>query len=268
MNNYIILFSVLASFLSIRGAEDQNTIRDGYLHGDPPYLLEEGWQPLLNGKNLKGWQYLEPEKGGWMAVSGVYWGGPDNPRKLMGVDKKGDRILNTVNGLERNDASSIITKQKYGDIELYLEFLMPDDGDSGIYFHGLYEIGIRDTWNKNPPREYHHCGAIVARWINEQYVGGKGPDKIAVRPAGEWQSLYIQFQAPRFNSNGEKTTNAKFVRVLLNGELIHENVEIDGPTHASMEIPEAEMNPLMLQGNYGPIAYRNIYVRPLKSDKN
>lgn len=94
-------------------------------------------------------------------------------------------------------------------------------------------------------------------------MGGKGPDKIAVRPAGRWQSLYIQFQAPRFNSNGEKTTNAKFVRVLLNGELIHDKVEINGPTHALMEIPEAEMNTLMLQGNYGPIAYRNIYVRPL-----
>jgi hypothetical protein len=31
-----------------------------------------------------------------------------------------------------------------------------------------------------------------------------------------------------------------------------------------MEIPEAAENPLMLQGDHGPVAYRNIYWRPLR----
>ncbi len=33
----------------------QSTFTDGEVHGDPPYLLEEGWTSLLNGKDLSGW---------------------------------------------------------------------------------------------------------------------------------------------------------------------------------------------------------------------
>jgi hypothetical protein len=46
--------------------------------------------------------------------------------------------------------------------------------------------------------------------------------------------------------------------VLHNGILVHEDVEAEGPTRSSLEIPEAAMNPLMLQGDHGPVAYRNI----------
>ena len=66
-----------------------------------------------------------------------------------------------------------------------------------------------------------------------------------------------------FDSDGTKISNAKFIRVLHNGILIQENVERKAMTRAGMKIPEAAENPIMLQGNHGPIAYRNIYVRPL-----
>jgi hypothetical protein len=33
-----------------------------------------------------------------------------------------------------------------------------------------------------------------------------------------------------------------------------------------MEIPEAATNPLMLQGDHGPVAFRNIYWRPLREE--
>jgi hypothetical protein len=60
-----------------------------------------------------------------------------------------------------------------------------------------------------------------------------------------------------------KLENARFLRVLHNGILIHENEEVSGPTRASLEMPEAPTNPLMLQGDHGPVAFRNLRVRPL-----
>jgi hypothetical protein len=66
------------------------------------------------------------------------------------------------------------------------------------------------------------------------------------------------------NANGKKIENARFLRVLHNGLAVQENVEVDGPTRSHMPIAEAPLNPLMLQGDHGPVAYRNIYVRPLR----
>ena len=86
----------------------------------------------------------------------------------------------------------------------------------------------------------------------------------ASRKPGEWQSYHIWFRAPRFDASGKKTENAKFLRVLHNGVLVQQDVECEGPTRAHMNIPEAAMNPIMLQGDHGPVAFRNIYVRPLR----
>jgi hypothetical protein len=54
------------------------------------------------------------------------------------------------------------------------------------------------------------------------------------------------------------------VRVLFNGQLVQKDVDVDGPTRASLEIPEAAQNPLMIQGDHGPVASRNMYIRPLR----
>jgi hypothetical protein len=49
-----------------------------------------------------------------------------------------------------------------------------------------------------------------------------------------------------------------------NGKVVQENVELDGGTRSHMEIPEAATNPLMLQGDHGPVAFRNMYIRSLR----
>ena len=107
-------------------------------------------------------------------------------------------------------------------------------------------------------------GAVYHRWINEQGVGGSAPKVNASRAPGEWQSYQIWFRAPRFDAAGRKVENAKFIRVLHNGILVQDNVEVEGPTRAHMNHPEAPANPLMLQGDHGPVAFKNIYVRPLR----
>jgi hypothetical protein len=85
----------------------------------------------------------------------------------------------------------------------------------------------------------------------------------ACRKPGEWQSFDIFFQAPRFDEQGQKTANAKFLRVLLNGLVIHENEDVTGPTRAALFSDEQPTGPLMLQGDHGPVAYRNFRIRPL-----
>jgi hypothetical protein len=77
--------------------------------------------------------------------------------------------------------------------------------------------------------------------------------------------LEVVFRAPRFDQQGSKIGNARFVKVVLNGQIIHEDVEVTGPTRAATfeNDPEAKKGPLMLQGDHGPVAYRNIMLQPL-----
>lgn len=74
------------------------------------------------------------------------------------------------------------------------------------------------------------------------------------------------FRAPRFDATGKKLENARFVKVVLNGRVIHQDVEVTGPTRAATYENEAETSqgPLMLQGDHGPVAYRNIVLAPLE----
>jgi len=242
----------------------QVSVQDGLAHGDPPFLLEAGWTPLLNGKNLDGWKLQSPDRGGWGTAAAVIWGGPANPKMLKGKPAPGDRILNTMTDLKPLP-SNIHTADAFGDQELYLEFMVAQGSNSGVYLHGLYEIQIYDSFGTNPEKPGAICGTLYNYIpVNETYLGAVGPLVRAERPVGLWQTLQVWFQAPRFDAAGQKTAKAKFLRVLLNGVLIQENVERDGPTQAAMKIPEAARNPLMLQGDHTQIAYRNIYVRPLR----
>jgi hypothetical protein len=236
-------------------------VDDGEPHGDPPYLLEKGWTPLLNGTDLSGWKFEHPEKGLWTASPAIFWDGKNSPKELLAFPGRGDRIANGPKGA----GSNIVTTQKFGDVELYLEFLIPAKSNSGVYLHGLYEVQVYDSYGVDHPT-YVDCGAIYERWINEKGVGGSPPLVNASRRPGDWQSFHIWFRAPRFDSAGHKTANAKFVRVLHNNLLVHENTEAEGPTRSGLEIPEAPENPLMLQGDHGPVAYRNIYFKPLTED--
>ncbi len=73
----------------------------------------------------------------------------------------------------------------------------------------------------------------------------------------------IDFSAPQFNAAGKKTANAKFLKVELNGKVLHENVEMKGATPGGVTGQEHATGPLMLQGNHGTAAFRNISIKPL-----
>jgi hypothetical protein len=161
--------------------------------------------------------------------------------------------------------ADLLTTQKFGDLELYLEFKIPRKSNSGVYLQGLYEVQILDSFGVATPG-VHDCGAIYERWINDKGVGGSAPKRNASRPPGEWQSFLIRFRAPRFNTAGQKVENGRFLSVVHNGVVVQENVEVEGATRASLEAPEAPEGPVMIQGDHGPVALRNIYVRKLRRE--
>jgi hypothetical protein len=241
-------------------AQPRQQFNDGDAHGDAPYLIEEGWMPLLSGHDLSGWHGLGSGPSEWLTTSGVIWDRLLGPTRLSAVPGPGDRILNGLHGRTAN----LISDRKFGDIELYVEFMLAQGSNSGVYMHSLYECQIFDSWGSTEPMTSSDGGGIYHRWIDNKGVGGSAPSRNASRRPGEWQSYHIWFRAPRFDAAGRKAENAKFVRVVFNGLSVQNNVEVDGPTRAANNIPEAAENPIMLQGDHGPVAFRNIYWRPLR----
>ena len=240
-------------------AQQRPEFNDGDAHGDAPYLVEDGWTALFNGHDLARWHGLgQPNE--WLTARAIFWDRLLGPTRLAAIGGPGDRMLNGPHGRTVN----LATDQKFGDIELYLEFMLAKGSNSGVYLHGLYEVQIFDSYGSTEPVTSSDGGGIYHRWIDNHGVGGSAPSRNASRQPGQWQSYHIWFRAPRFDASGKKTENAKFIRVLFNGLSVQSNIAVDGPTRAAMDIPEAATNPIMLQGDHGPVAFRNIYWRGLR----
>jgi len=236
-------------------------VQDGDAHGDPPYLLEDGWEPLLNGKDLSGWKACDRDAANdWFTTKFVRFERFLGPTQLNGRAAPSGVMLNGRTGRTAN----LCSDRTFGDVELYLEFMLAKGSNSGVYLQGLYEIQIFDSWGSSDGPKTSDGGAIYHQWIDEQGVGGSAPLVNASRRPGEWQAYQAWFRAPRFDASGKKTQPARFLRVLFNGQLVQKDVDVDGPTRAHLAIPEAAQNPLMIQGDHGPVALRNIYVRALR----
>jgi hypothetical protein len=194
----------------------------------------------------------------WSIVGDVFLS-PDNPKALS--SKPGTGIL--FNGGRTSD---IVSKQEFGDIELHLEFIISSRSNSGVYFMGSYELQIYDSFgvakDLYPGIE---CGGLYPRWINEKDVEGHSPNVNSSLPPGQWQTFDVIFRAPRFNDKGEKIANAVFVKVVHNGKVIHDHVELNGETRGGF--PEKPIGPLRLQGDHGPVAFRNIRIRPMPVER-
>lgn len=175
-----------------------------------------------------------------------------------------------VNG-STGKTNHLTSKGGFGDIELHLEFMVPKGSNSGIYFQSRYEIQIFDSWGKENP-EHLDCGGIYQRWDETKPKKDKGYEGIAPRvnaskAPGEWQSYDIIFRAPKFDETGNKVKNAQFEKVILNGVVVHENVELSGPTKGALSETEVASAPFRLQGGHGPVAFRNIRTRDLNNIK-
>ncbi len=156
----------------------------------------------------------------------------------------------------------LFSKFEHADIDLSFDFMMAAGSNSGIYFMERYEVQLMDSWGKLAPK-YGDCGGIYERWNDAKPDGQKGyhgvPPRInACKAPGLWQHMEVSFRAPRFDAAGKKISNAIFLKVVLNGQLIHENVEVTGPTRGGNEGPEVQKARLRLQGDHGSLAFKNI----------
>jgi hypothetical protein len=208
-----------------------------------------------NGRDLGGWR--QPT-GDWRIVGSVA-ADPTQPEKFVITPGQGV-LLNGAGGRTVN----LLTEAEYGDVELHVEFCIPKRSNSGVYLMGRYEIQVYDSHGTaQDPYPGIECGGIYPRWIDEKNVDGHSPRVNASRPPGEWQAFDITFRAPRFDASGKKTASARMVKVVHNGRVVHENVELHGPTRAAQWEDEKPLGPILLQGDHGPVAYRNVRVSPL-----
>jgi len=159
-----------------------------------------------------------------------------------------------------------MTDEKFGDIELYLEFMLAKGSNSGVYLHGLYEVQIFDSYGSTEPMKSSDGGGIYHQWINEKGVGGSAPSRNASRRPANGRVIRSGSARRASMRPARRRRTRGFLRVLFNGLSVQENVESEGPTRAHLEIPEAAANPIMLQGDHGPVAFKNIYWRPLRAD--
>lgn len=219
---------------------------------------EEKWIELFAGDKLDAFKGKTDD---WVR-SGEVSLSESNPKKLNFTPGQG--IF--VNGA-KGRAKDLITKDSFGDLEVHVEFLIAKSSNSGVKFHAHYEIQILDSFGKTKLTG-DDCGGIYPRaelLPKYHYLDDGVPPKVnASKPAGEWQTLDAIFLAPRFDAAGKKIANAKIVKATLNGKLIHENQEMLTPTGHAYTNKEVAKGPLLLQGDHGPVAFRNVKVRAHK----
>jgi len=155
----------------------------------------------------------------------------DNPKKA-GWRVKSGTLVNAEPG------ANIITTGLFGDFKLHAEVNCPKDANSGIYLRGRYEVQMEDDSLSEPAN--HHMGAVY---------GFLAPEPEQPRRPGEWQTFDI-------------TLLGRYVTVVQNGHTIIDNKEIPGITGGALDSHEELPGPIYLQGDHGPVAYRNLRITP------
>ena len=246
----------------------KGSIREGVLalqiHAGPPMLVEfkdirikplcdkkyGDAQLAFNGENLDEWVTKANSGKANKWTVGKAKVSSDDPKMLVVEDGKGELI----NASPKHGASQdIYSKAKFGDCRIEVEMMVPKGSNSGVYVMGEYEVQVLDSYGKMKMGS-GDVGAIY---------GGFAPPVNASKAPGQWQQYVIEWRAPRFDTAGKKIRNAEFVKVELNGIVLHENLVMPGPTPGGVTGKEAAVGPLMFQGNHGPVAFRNIVVTPL-----
>jgi hypothetical protein len=216
------------------------------------FVIAQGVIEPFNGKDLAGWK-ARPEgdhKSQWRVGSAKP--SAADPKKLD-VSTPGNQLINQTEG--HGQSLDLYSEARHGDAIITLEVMVPKESNSGIYVMGEYEVQVLDSFGKDANPGPGDMGAVY---------GAQPPKNPKYRAPGEWNQYEIHWQAPKFDADGKKSGNAKFIKVVLNGQVIHENLEMKSPTPGGVDGREKAMGPLMFQGNHGAVAYRNIKISPLK----
>lgn len=169
---------------------------------------------LFDGKDLKGWEALEPSVPmKWSVVDGVLRNAPPT--------------------------TDIVSKRKFWNFELHVDFRIVKNSNSGIGLRGRYEIQILEDYGKPP--NAHGAGALYSRVV---------PSVNASKPPGEWQSYDIRLIG-------------RDLTVVQNGIKILDKVHVDGLTAIADNSDEAEPGPFIVQGDHSYVEIKSFVVTPL-----
>lgn len=194
----------------------------------------------------------------------VLFGGKQDLDKWEHLDRSAVKWIVNVDGMTIvPKTTDIQTKQKFGNVQLHIEWKTPDPkedkgmnrGNSGVFLMGLYELQIYESYNYDTRIYYNgQAGSVYKQHI---------PLVNAARKPQTWQSFDIVFNAPVFNADKTLKTPA-FMTVFHNNVLILNHVELKGPMvyqgFPQYAFHEAKL-PLRLQEHGSRVSFRNIWIR-------
>ena len=173
------------------------------------------------------------------------WGAPVrlfDGRTLAGWHATGANQWRAESGLLRNlkAGGNLVTDRKFTDFKLHIEFRYPRGSNSGVYLRGRHEVQIVDSTNAEPTSEL--LGGVY---------GFLPPNELVAKQPGAWQSFDI-------------TLVGRLVTVVANGKRVITEQEIPGITGGAIDSDEGSPGPIFLQGDHGPVEFRNIVLTPAR----
>jgi hypothetical protein len=243
-----------------------------------PTGSDTGWKSLFSGKDLDGWQFRNPNaKKVWIVCDQVRLD-PSAPGRLL-PEGSGEAPSAALLCMGDGSGSDIMTEEHFYDYQLHLEFVVPRGGNSGVYNRGLFEIQIYDSYGVDK-LSFHDCGALYERAI---------PSENHARAPGVWQSYDITMKGKKLTLHwNEKlvykdmdvrygqTDRETFERLKKENTGKPETLKVklgrekgtyigffgEGGTRSSLDGSDRP-GPIMLQGDHGPVAFRNLRIRRL-----
>lgn len=202
----------------------------------------------LKDDMLTGYKVLDGNKLQWTGVRAPsltreappIWGAPNNllDKNMSAWIIPDNNKFRMENGILVNKevGGNLITKEKFDDFKLSVEFRYPEGSNSGIYLRGRYELQIEDSKKVSDIS----IGGIYG-FIQPAFDAGAKP--------GEWQTFEI-------------TLVGRHVTVVHNGIEVISNRPIPGITGGSLNSNEGEPGPIMIQGDHGPVEFRKFVITP------
>ena len=209
---------------------------EGTLEGDSL----NGTMTLPDGKNYT-WSAVRAPS--FKHITEPFWGKPItlfDGKDLNGWHANGTNQWIAKDGVlsSPHSGANLLTDQTFKDFKLHIEFSCPKGSNSGVYLRGRYEVQIEDDHEGEP-----------IKGVFSAIYGFIEPSEINAKKSGEWQSYDI-------------ILIGRMVTIVANGKTVICNREIPGITGGAINSKEGEPGPLLIQGDHGPIQYRNIVITP------
>ena len=214
-------------YMQLTGKVDENTLTGNILdHNGVPHAFKGTRAPRLMHDAPQRWSkpralLAKNSLDGWKATS-----------------LEGEMQWEVVDGILNSPKSGVnlMTDETFSDFKLHIEFKIPEGSNSGVYLRGRYEVQVEDSRGKEP--NSHFLGGVYGFLTPNENVAGN---------PGEWQVYDITLVGRR-------------VTVAANGKTIIYNQIIPGITGGALDSKEGEPGPIYLQGDHGPVSYRNITI--------